>query len=102
MSLAMLMEFAEVRKKASRSSASRKAAFTSRWQSSNVPLISKAVIFFPSVVNCFSWMSLTFPEGYKTITRIPGTSKKPLATALPVSPEVATRITISRSTWPEK
>ena len=37
------------------------------------------------------------PEGYNKITRKPGTLKNPLATALPVSPEVATKIKISLS-----
>ena len=48
-------------------------------------------MFWPSVVNCFSCISLTFPLGYKTNTRMPGTPKNPFATALPVSPDVATK-----------
>src|SRR6266478_1403720 len=47
-------------------------------------------MFSPSVVNCFSCASLMRFEGYRITTRIPGTRKNPCATALPVSPEVAT------------
>jgi len=45
------------------SSTSEKACFTRRWQSSNVPATSSAVMFSPSVVNCFSWASLMRFEG---------------------------------------
>src|SRR6266550_2291390 len=45
------------------SSASEKACFTRRWQSSNEPATSSAVMFSPSVVNCFSWASLMRFEG---------------------------------------
>src|SRR5437763_6230627 len=86
----MLMEFAEVRKAVLFSSTSENACFTSRWQSSNVPATSSAVMFSPSVVNCFSCASLMRFEGYRITTRIPGTPRNPCATALPVSPEVAT------------
>ena len=86
----MLMEFAEVRNARLFSSISEKACFTRRWQSSNVPATSSAVIFSPSVVNCFSCASLMRLDGYKITTRIPGTPRKPCATALPVSPDVAT------------
>ena len=48
-------------------------------------------MFCPSVVSCFSWISLTFPLGYKITTSTPLTPKKPLATAPPVSPDVATK-----------
>ena len=85
-----MIEFAEVRNARLFSSASENACFTSRWQSSNVPETSSAVMFSPSVVNCFSCASLMRFDGYKITTRIPGTPRNPCATALPVSPEVAT------------
>ena len=44
-------------------SLSIKADFTSAWQSSKVPSTSRAVIFCPNVVNCFSCISLTLPLG---------------------------------------
>src|SRR6266404_4861305 len=54
-------------------------------------------MFSPSVVNCFSCASLMRFEGYRITTRIPGTLKNPCATALPVSPEVATNTVNCRS-----
>ena len=51
-----------------------------------------AVMFCPEVVNCCSCNVLTFPDGYKIFTSTPFTPKNPLATALPVSPDVATKI----------
>lgn len=52
-------------------------------------------MFCPKVVNCFSWIVLTFQLGYKITTRTPFTPKNPLATAPPVSPEVATKTVTS-------
>ena len=60
---ATLMELALVSCRCSFSSPSIKADLTRAWQSSNVPSTSMAVIFCPKVVNCFSWISLTFPFG---------------------------------------
>ena len=94
MSLAILIELAEASVNLSVSSASKKASFTSFWQSSNVPFTSRAFTFSPRVVNCFSWISLTFPLGYKIVTSMFFDPKKPWATAPPVSPDVATKIWI--------
>ena len=85
------MELAEVRISLSFNVLSGKAAFTNRWQSSKVPSTDRAVMFSPRVVNCFSCSGLTSPLGKSICTCIPGTFRKPFATALPVSPEVATR-----------
>ena len=49
----------------------QKADFTIFWQSSKLPLTSRAVTFSPKVVNCCSWVLLTRPEGYRITTRIP-------------------------------
>ena len=49
-----------------------------------------------NIVNCASCVGLTRPSGYRTTTRVCGTPWKACATALPVSPEVATR-TVSGS-----
>ena len=46
----------------------------------------------PAVVNCCSWMWLIRPWGYKMTTSMLGTFKNPCATALPVSPLVATKM----------
>ncbi len=51
-------------------------------------------MFCPSVVSCFSCALLTRPAGYRITTRMPETPRNACATALPVSPEVAT-ITVS-------
>ena len=47
-------------------------------------------MFWPSVVSCFSCASLTRPAGYRITTRMPETPRNACATALPVSPDVAT------------
>ena len=47
-------------------------------------------MFCPRLVICFSWISLTFLLGYSITTLTSLTPRKPLATAAPVSPEVAT------------
>ena len=57
------MELALVSRMWRFSSESMKALFTSRWQSSNTPSISMAVMFCPRVVNWHSWMGLTLPLG---------------------------------------
>lgn len=59
----MLIEFAEVRLCFLARSASRKQVLTMRWQSSNEPSTSRAEMFPPRVVSCFSWRSLTPPLG---------------------------------------
>ena len=86
------MEFAELKRKRFLKSLSVKAVFTSFWQSSNVPFTLRARTFPVKVESCFSWILLIFPSGYKIVTSIPGTLKKALPTALPVSPDVATKI----------
>ena len=52
--LAKFIELAELRYNDLCISSSTKAFFTKLWQSSKVPKTSKAVIFPPSVVSCFS------------------------------------------------
>ncbi len=59
----MLMELAEVRLYFSFNLGSAKACLTIVWQSSKVPAISRAVIFWPIVVSCFSCRGLTLPFG---------------------------------------
>ena len=86
----MLIELADVSRACFASAASANASLTSRWQSSNVPATATAVTLPPSVVNCASWTGVTPPSGNRTTTRVPARPKKAWATALPVSPEVAT------------
>ena len=87
-----------------RSSASANMALTSRWQSSNAPATRRAWTLPPRLANCFSCSALTRPSGYSTTTDTPGVSCRPAATAPPVSPDVATSTTSSRSAprlnWP--
>jgi hypothetical protein len=48
------MELADVKNNFELISESEKACFTKFWQSSKLPSTSKAEIFSPSAVNCFS------------------------------------------------
>ena len=52
------------------------------------------------VAICLNWMSLTPPSGYMTPMDTPSASRKPSSAALPVSPDVATRIMKSWSSLP--
>ncbi len=59
----MLMEFADVRVSRVLRTGSWNASLARRWQSSKLPSTSRAWTLPPSVVSCFSWSSLTRPEG---------------------------------------
>ena len=90
----MLMELAR-RDGCRRRSGSAKARLTSAWQSSNLPSTAKVVTLPPSVVICLRWRSETSSTGKSTTLCTRGTPWKAWATALPVSPDVAVRITSS-------
>ena len=77
-------------------SGSTNAAFTMRWQSSKVPSTAKVRTPGRRTINCRSCVGLTCPFGYRSTTRTSSIPANPSATALPVSPDVATRI-VSRS-----
>ena len=101
------MEFALDRAMASSaSSCSAKASsentrFTPVWQSSKLPRTAQTRTLSPVVVTiCLRWMSLTPPSGNSTPMQTPSTPLKPSRAALPVSPEVATRIMNSWSNVP--
>ena len=81
-----------------RSSVSAKASFTRRWQSSNEPATRGSRRCRRACVISLRCGSLMRPSGKSTTTRNPGTPRKARATALPVSPEVATRTKVSPST----
>ncbi len=67
--------------------------FTPVWQSSKLPRTAHTCTFWPVVVTiCLRWMSLTPPSGNSTPMRTPSASLKPSSAALPVSPDVATRM----------
>jgi len=73
-----------------------KIAFTPFWASSKFPLTAATPTLQPSWVTIWSrWTSLTPSSGKNTIILVPGTSLNPSRAAFPVSPEVATSITIS-------
>ena len=86
----------------SRANASSPNTFlTPVWQSSKLPRTPQTDTFEPVVVTiCLRWMSLTPPSGYSTPTLTWSTSLKPSSAALPVSPDVATRIMKSWSILP--
>src|SRR5437773_4753506 len=84
------------------SSSSRKACFTRRWQSSNVPRTASDRTFSPQQVSWRCCVGDTRPLGNSTATSTPGRSWKAAATAPPVSPEVATRMVSARSPWPRR
>ena len=72
---------------------SAKACLTPVWQSSKLPRTAHTCTLSPVVVTiCLRWMSLTPPSGNSTPMETPSTPLKPSRAALPVSPEVATRI----------
>ena len=75
--------------------------FTPVWQSSKLPRTAHTCTLPPVVVTiCLRWMSLTPPSGNSTPMRTPSTPLKPSRAALPVSPEVATRMQNSWSSSP--
>jgi len=79
------------------SCSSRKACFTRRWQSSNVPANRQRPDIAAPAVSWRSCVGDTSPLGNSTATSTPGRSWKAAATAPPVSPEVATRMVSTRS-----
>ena len=68
----MLMLFADVRPRRATRSASSKAPFTSRWQSSKEPSTDSASTLPPQVANWRSCKGDTRPAGYSTTTCTPG------------------------------
>ena len=75
--------------------------FAPVWQSSKLPRTPHTCTLRPRCVAiCLNWMSLTPPSGYITPMDTPSTSRKPSSAALPVSPEVATRMRKSWSSLP--
>jgi len=80
----MLMEFAESKTPAC-STLIGKSLFHQPLTIVKRSIHFQRVMFSPSVVNCLSCAWLIRFEGYRITTRIPGTLKKPWATALPVS-----------------
>ncbi len=92
-----MIELADASRSRERSSLSANASFTSRWQSSKEPATARLDTLPPSVVISLRCGSLMRPSGKSTTTRNPGTPRNARATALPVSPEVATRTKVSPS-----
>ena len=88
----MLMLFADDTSRPGTRCVLDRTSFTMRWQSSNVPRTASDVTLPPQHVNCLSWRGETRPSGKRSVTRMPGRWWKAAATAPPVSPEVATRI----------
>ena len=99
----MLMELAEDSRApfpSSRFPASTAANtfFTPVWASSKLPLMPQEQTLPPSWVTIWAFCTADTPfSGKNTMIFVPGTSWKPSRAALPVSPEVAVRITISSS-----
>ena len=85
----------------SANAASENTFLTPVWQSSKLPRTAHTCTFSPVCVTiCLRWMSLTPPSGNSTPMRTPSASLNPSNAALPVSPEVATRMRKSWSSCP--
>ena len=70
--------------------------FTARWQSSKLPLTAATYTLFPSCTHiCKRCIFATPSSGKNTATFVPGTFLKPSNAALPVSPLVAAKMSIS-------